>query len=264
MEEELNLDGKVKYKIVIDNFEGPFDLLCFLISKNKMDIFDIPLSEITDKYIEYLENMQELDMDIATEFLVMATTLLYLKSKKLLPIAEPEESEEMEITEEELMARLVRYKKYKEKQEELRQMYEQNFGTFEKMPEKIKTKLNIDYSKLFSLQDMLMFYSGVLGRNKEKINVKAEDVERIAIYEKVTIKSKVKQIVDIFKKKTTFIFNKVFSLKENKRIDVVTAFLSILELSRLKNVKISQDKMFGDITVKKLNEKEIDLSMVEE
>lgn len=262
--EDLNICRSSKYKIVIDNFEGPFDLLCFLITKNKMDIFDVPLSEITDKYIEYLNDMQELNMEIATEFLVMASTLLYLKSKKLLPIAEPEDEASEEITEEELMERIIQYKMYKEKQDELRIMYENNFGTFEKWPEKIKINLNIDYSKMFDVLKIQQTYLDILKRNNEKINIKAEDIEEIAIFEKVTIKSKVKQIVDIFKKKTSFIFNKIFNLNDNRKVDVVTAFLSILELSRLKNVKIEQDKMFGDITVKKINNKDIDLSMIKE
>ena len=98
------IENNKKYNVAISNFEGPLDLSCFLISKNKMDIFEISLSELTDKYIEYINEMQELDMEIATEFIVMATTLLYIKSKKLLPIAEPEDEVECEITEEELMA----------------------------------------------------------------------------------------------------------------------------------------------------------------
>ena len=89
MDEVLGENTHEKHTVAISNFEGPLDLLCFLISKNKMDIFDISLSELTDKYIEYLNEMQSLDMEIATEFMVMATTLLYIKSKKLLPIAEP-------------------------------------------------------------------------------------------------------------------------------------------------------------------------------
>ena len=262
--EEVESGGKVKYNIVIDNFEGPFDLLCFLISKNKMDIFEVPLSEITDKYLEYLQNMQELDMEIATEFLVMASTLLYLKSKKLLPVAEPVEETEEIMSEEELMSRLIKYKQYKEKQPILREMYENNFGSFEKLPEKIKFKRQIDFSKLFNIEDLQILYNTVLLRNKDKINAKAEDVERIAIYEKVTVKSKVKQIVEIFKKKTKFVFNKVFNKKENKNIDIVTAFLSILELSRLKNVKITQEEMFGDILVEKCGNSEIDISMIDE
>ena len=95
----LTLETK-KYLLKIDNFEGPLDLLCHLIDKNKMDIYDINLSEITDQYIEYLKKQEELNLEIASEFLVMASTLLYLKSKKLLP---KQEDEEEELTEEELL-----------------------------------------------------------------------------------------------------------------------------------------------------------------
>ena len=131
---EYQGENNQKYNVAISNFEGPLDLLCFLISKNKMDIFEISLSELTDKYIEYINEMQELDMEIATEFMVMATTLLYIKSKKLLPIAEPEDEVECEITEEELIEKIAKYKMYKEKQQELREMYNANFGTFENTP----------------------------------------------------------------------------------------------------------------------------------
>ena len=105
----LTLETK-KYAIKIDNFEGPIDLLLYLIEKNKMDIYEINLTEITEQYMEYLNEMQELNLEIASEFLVMASTLLYLKSKNLLPKQEEEE----EITEEELIRRIVEYKKFKE------------------------------------------------------------------------------------------------------------------------------------------------------
>ena len=105
----LTLETK-KYPIKIDNFEGPIDLLLYLIEKNKMDIYEINLTEITEQYMEYLNKMQELNLEIASEFLVMASTLLYLKSKNLLPKQEEEE----EITEEELIRRIVEYKKFKE------------------------------------------------------------------------------------------------------------------------------------------------------
>ena len=94
----LTLETK-KYSIKIDNFEGPLDLLCFLIDKNKMNIYDVNLSEITDQYVDFLNAMEEMNLEIASEFLVMASTLLFLKSKKLLP---KQEAEEEEITEEEL------------------------------------------------------------------------------------------------------------------------------------------------------------------
>ena len=106
----LTLETK-KYSIKIDNFEGPLDLLCHLIDKNKMNIYDINLSEITDQYINYLREQEKLNLEIASEFLIMASTLLYLKSKSLLP---KQEEEEEEITEEELIRRIIEYKKFKE------------------------------------------------------------------------------------------------------------------------------------------------------
>ena len=99
-----------KYAVKIDNFEGPLDLLCHLIEKNKMNIYDINLSEITDQYVDYLKEQEKMNLEIASEFLVMATTLLYLKSKNLLP---KQEDDEEEITEDELIRRIIEYKNQK-------------------------------------------------------------------------------------------------------------------------------------------------------
>ena len=261
---EYASENNSKYNVAISNFEGPLDLLCFLISKNKMDIFDISLSELTDKYIEYINEMQELDMEIATEFMVMATTLLYIKSKKLLPIAEPEDDIDAEITEEELIEKIAKYTMYKEKQQELRRMYNLNFGTFEKLPESIKIKSNIDITNITTKENLLQMYNAVLKRKFDKINIKSEEIKKIALYEKVTIKSKVKQIIEVFKKKTSFIFSNVFNKKNATNIDIVTAFLSVLELSRLKHVAIKQDKLYGDILVDKISDSEIDISLIKE
>ena len=258
------VENSKKYNVAISNFEGPLDLLCFLISKNKMDIFDISLSELTDKYIEYINEMQELDMEIATEFIVMATTLLYIKSKKLLPIAEPEDEAECEITEEELIEKIAKYKMYKEKQQELRDMYNSHFGTFEKLPENIKIKRELDISTMTTKENLLTMYNAVLKRKFDKINVKSEEIKKIALYEKVTVKSKVKQIIEVFKKKTSFVFSNVFNKKRDTNIDIVTAFLSVLELSRLKHVSIKQDKLYGDILVNKISKNDIDISLIKE
>lgn len=259
-----SVENSKKYNVAISNFEGPLDLLCFLISKNKMDIFDISLSELTDKYIEYINEMQELDMEIATEFIVMATTLLYIKSKKLLPIAEPEDEAECEITEEELIEKIAKYKLYKEKQQELREMYSSNFGTFEKLPENIKIKRELNISSITTKENLLNMYNSVLKRKFDKINVKSEEIKKIALYEKVTIRSKVKQIIEVFKKKTSFVFSNIFNKKDTTNIDIVTAFLSVLELSRLKHVSIKQDALYGDIIVNKISNSEIDISLIKE
>lgn len=258
--EELDLN---KHNVVISNFEGPLDLLCFLINKNKKDIFDISLSELTDDYIAYLNSMVELDMDVATEFLVMASTLLYIKSKKLLPTIEvPEDVEEL--TAEELMQKIVMYKVYKEKQDELRHMYNLNFGTFEKLPEKLKFARSFNIPQNVSLNSIKESYLAVCSRNIEKINKKAEEIEKIAVYEKVTVKSKVIIILDKLKSKTKLVFNKLFDSKSNKKIDIVTAFLGMLELSRLKQISIKQEKLYSDIEIEKISSDELDISLLKE
>ena len=109
MQNILTLETK-KYALKLENFEGPLDLLCTLIEKNKMNIYDIKLDEITDQYVEFLKKAKELNLEVASEFLVMASTLLFIKSKRLLPGKEEKE----EISEDELIRRIVEYKKYKD------------------------------------------------------------------------------------------------------------------------------------------------------
>ena len=130
----LTLETK-RYSIKIDNFEGPLDLLCYLIDKNKMNIYDVNLTEITNQYIEYLNAMEEMNLEIASEFIVMASTLLYLKSKNLLP---KQEEEEEEITEEELIRRIIEYKSYKEITKKLKENFIQYSKRFYKTAEEIK------------------------------------------------------------------------------------------------------------------------------
>ena len=124
-----------RYAIKLDNFEGPLDLLCSLIEKNKMSIYDIKLDEITDQYIELLNKAQELNLEVASEFLSLASTLLYIKSKKLLP---SKNEEEEELSEDELIRRIVEYKKYKDITVVLRQNFEENANRFYKLPENIE------------------------------------------------------------------------------------------------------------------------------
>ena len=116
----MTILAKDIYSIKLNKFEGPLDLLCHLIDKNKMDIYDINISEITDQYIDYINQMEKINLDITSEFLVMASTLMYLKSKKLLPKTD---NDVEEITEEELIRRIIEYKKYKEITKKLRESY---------------------------------------------------------------------------------------------------------------------------------------------
>ena len=130
----ISLESK-KYELRLENFEGPLDLLCYLIDKNKMDIYKVSISDITDQYVQYLKEQEELNLEIASEFLVMASTLLLIKSKGLLPKVEEEEEE---ITEEELLRRIIDYKKYKEISKVFKNNIELFSKRFYKLPDKIE------------------------------------------------------------------------------------------------------------------------------
>lgn len=250
MQNVLTLESN-KYAIKIDNFEGPLDLLCHLIDRNKMNIYDIKISEIADQYIEYINQMEENNLEITSEFLVMASTLLLLKSKGLLPNqAEAEE----ELTEEQLIQRIIEYKKYKEITSKLRANYEEFSKRFFKIAEVIelpKQKLEVEYSKEI-LPDL---YKKLIERNNEKINQNAKNIEKIAIVETYTVASKVKEMFKELVRKPKFVFNKLYSLSKCNKQEVVTAFTGLLELSRRNKVTTVQETLFGDITVEKTRNK---------
>lgn len=258
---EIIKNKKEKYKFVIDNFEGPLDLLLFLISKNKMNIFDISLNDLTDEYVNYLEEMNESNIEVASEFIVMAATLLDIKARKLLPEIEPKEDEE-EVSEEDIINKIIAYKKYKEVAEMINEMYSQNFGSFSKPFEKINFNTKLEYTgESFSAQDMFEVYTRILYRNANKINKKAEELNKLAVYEKVTVQDKVKQIVNYLNDNNNMVFNSVFNSNVCDNIEVVTAFLGVLELSKLKQVDIEQKYLFSDINVTKKDEVDIKIDL---
>ncbi len=236
-----------KYAIRLDNFEGPLDLLCHLVDKNKMNINEVNISEITDQYIEYINKMEELNLDVTSEFIVMASTLLYIKSKSLLP---NQIDDEAELTEEQLIQRIIEYKKYKEISKALKEKFEVYSKRFYKFPDKIelpKQKLETTYVMGILPEK----YRELINRNKEKINVNAANIEKIAITETVSVSSKVKDILRELIRKPSFVFNKLFSINKCKKVEVVTAFTGLLELTRRNKVNAEQEVIFGDIIVKK-------------
>ncbi len=246
MQNVLALETR-KYSIKINNFEGPLDLLCHLIDKNKMDIYDINISEITDQYIKYIEQMEKMNLEITSEFLVMSSTLLYLKSKHLLP---KQQEDEEEITEEELIRRIIEYKKFKEITKKLKENFLQYSKRFYKFPEEIelpKQKIEKDYDSTI----IPKIYKELLQRNTEKINENASNIEKIAITDTYTVGNTVKEMYRALVKFKKFTFNKLFSLKKHNRNEVVTAFSGLLEMSRRNKVTTEQDELFGDIEVEK-------------
>ena len=232
-----------KYSIKLNNFEGPLDLLCHLIDKNKMDIYDINLSEITDQYIEFLNQMEQMNLEVTSEFLVMSSTLLYLKSKHLLPKVDEEEEE---ITEEELIRRIIEYKKYKEITKKLKENFLEYSKRFYRGTEEIelpKQKIEDEYNSEI-IPDL---YRKLLQRNAEKINENAANIEKIAITETYTVGDKVKEMYRALIKYKKFNFNKLFSVKKRNKNEVVTAFSGLLEMSRRNKVITEQEEIFGDI-----------------
>ena len=246
MQNILTLETK-KYAIKLNNFEGPLDLLCHLIDKNKMDIYDINISEITDQYIEYINQMEQMNLEVTSEFLVMSSTLLYLKSKHLLPKAQEDEEE---ITEEELIRRIIEYKKYKEITKKLKENFLMYSKRFYKIAEEIKLpnqKLEKEYDK----EVIPEIYKNLIQKNTDKINENASNIDKIAITESYSVGNTVKEMYKALIKYKKFTFNKLFSIKKHNKREVVTAFTGLLEMSRRSKVTTEQEDLFSDIEVKK-------------
>jgi len=236
-----------KYAIKLENFEGPLDLLCHLIDKNKMNIYDIKLSDITDQYIEYINQLESMNLEITSEFIIMASTLLYLKSKNLLP---SEVEDEKELTEEELLRRIIEYKKYKEVSKKLKE----NYFIFSKRCYRLQEEIELPKQKLekeYQKEIISQMYANVIEKNSNRLNRNAKNIEKIAITDTYTVASKVKEMFKELLRKPKFVFNKLYKVSENNKQEVVTAFTGLLELSRRSKVVTTQEELFGDIVVEK-------------
>ena len=234
-----------KYDLKLDNFEGPLDLLVYLIDKNKMDIYEVKLSDITDQYVNYLKQQEELNLEIASEFVVMASTLLLIKSKSLLPKTVEDEAE---LTEEELLIRIIEYKKYKE----ISKLFKENLNEYSKRFYKLPDIVELPKRQLekeFKPEDIIEKYKALIERNENKKNENAKNIEKIALHETYSVADKVRDIFRELTKRPKFVFNSLFKLSEKPKAEVVTAFSGVLELSRRNKVNTEQKKLFGDIVV---------------
>ena len=240
-------------QIKIENFEGPFDLLFHLIEKNQMSLYDIPINEITDQYMDYLFAMQELDLEIASEFLVMAATLLHIKSRMLLPDKKEKTDEEEVDPREELILKLVEYKKYKEFATSLRIREKEWENVVYKLPEVMDFKWDEEILDL-NPEELHRMYAAVLERNRKKTNRNVGRMAQIIQHEKVSLRSKIREVVKALMGKTRLAFSDVFSLKKKSHVEVVTGFLAILELSKLKKVQLEQKKQFDEIYIERISE----------
>lgn len=236
-------ENKTEINIKLDVFEGPFDLLLALLERNKLEITDIKISLIADQYIDVLS--QNFDMEIASEFLVTASWLLHLKSKKILP--KPEKEEE-EITEEELIRRLTQYKKYKDVTPEITEKYLYWSKSFYKMPEPLEYPKKYE-PPVIEKSSFASLYNEVKTRYDLRQNDNREKMERILKVEKVSLRDKMKQVVSNIVRKTKAKFSEIFAPNKSSRAEIVTGFLALLELTRRKRVKAEQKENFGEIII---------------
>ena len=235
--------------LLIGDFEGPLDLLLHLIKKSKMEIFDIEISEITRMYLNYIEEMTDMNLDIASEYLVMAAELIEMKSRKLLPNKKDEEEESIEENpEEELKRRLVEYKKYKESTLVFRNLEENRANYYTKAPESLKQysseKLENDGS--VGIFDLLDAFQKLLERqeyNKPK-NTKITRKE-------LSVKERVAKIRDILKVHKRLNFIELFD--DFSKPYVVVTFLSVLEMAKNREINIKQDNNFSDIYLERVD-----------
>ena len=235
--------------LLIGDFEGPLDLLLHLIKKSKMEIFDIEISEITRMYLNYIEEMTDMNLDIASEYLVMAAELIEMKSRKLLPNKKDEEEDAIEENpEEELKRRLVEYKKYKESTEVFRGLEENRTNYYTKAPESLKQysseKLENDGS--VGIFDLLDAFQKLLERqeyNKPK-NTKITRKE-------LSVKERVAKIRDILKVHKKLNFIELFD--DFSKPYVVVTFLSVLEMAKNREINIKQDNNFSDIYLERVD-----------
>ncbi|MBP8989945.1 MAG: segregation/condensation protein A [Clostridia bacterium] len=236
----------------IDQFEGPLDLLFHLIEKNKIDIYDIPISEITDQYIDYLSDLDELDMDLASDFLLMASTLLHLKSRLLLPQKERSEYDEPD-PREELILRLLEYRRCKTLAEALKKRHECYADLFIKPmepPARLGLRLTMDPEPLQA--DLFWEACQRLSqRNSARFQDQRSGMIHILQREKVSLKEKMAQIWHCVVRKTQIFFNELFPADRTSRTERVTGFLALLELMRLNRVEAHQEKPFDVIRIKK-------------
>ncbi len=235
------------YQVSLDVFEGPLDLLLHLINQLEIDVYDIPVAEITEQYMEYIQTMQHLELNIASEYLVMAATLLEIKSKMLLPTEEITEDfdEYEEDPREELMERLIEYRKYKEAAEDLKEKEQEEHQIFTRPPvifKDLDTKVPVVKGDV-SIYDMLGALRKMFKRKQwnEPLDTKITRTE-------IPIEQRMEEVLTIVKKSETGIaFDQLFSYQS--RSHIVITFIALLELMKINEIYCKQDNHFDPLYV---------------
>lgn len=251
MVRKMRMFGSDKMKFRINEFEGPLDLLLHLIKENKMDIMNIEIESITEQYISYLNEQEKMNLEIASEYLVMASELIELKSKLLLPNQKTELDEEEEIDpREDLVNRLLEYQAYKEITKVLKEKEELRKEIYTKSPENVKKYVDEDtkLSSDITLDDLVDAFKKYLERKKESKPLKTKVTTN-----EISVSSRRLEIKSVLKKKTKVSFFELFPVLNKEYI--VATFLAILEMAKNKEIKITQNRNFDDIICEVWDEK---------
>ena len=234
-------------------FEGPLDLLLHLIDKNKIDIYDIPIVEITRQYMEYIDAMEEADLNVMSEFLVMAATLLDIKCRMLLPKEETEEGEE-EDPRQELVEQLLQYKIYKCMAYELKDRQIEGSQSYYKNPtipqEVLEYVEPVDMDALLSgvtLEGLRQVFRDVMKRQSNKIDPIRSKFGKIE-KEEVSLPEKLTEVEEYVKKHRKFCFS-VLLEQQTSKVQIVITFLAVLELMKTGKIQATQEKAFGEIMI---------------
>jgi segregation and condensation protein A len=239
----------MSYKIKLEIFEGPLDLLLYLVKKDHLNIYDIPIAKVTEQYIQYLNLMQLLDLNIAGEFMVMAATLMQIKSKMLLPAEQSEGLiDNQDDPRQELVQRLLEYEKFKEIAQSLRQRETNQQEVFKRPKDKIEKEITDTKAVYFeaSIFDLIAAFTKAL-----------KDVPREVFYEVIkdefTIEEKIHEILHLLLVKSSVKLSELFGKAKNK-MELIVIFLATLELVRMKEIICRQKELFQDIEISRNKE----------
>ncbi|PWU18653.1 MAG: chromosome segregation protein ScpA [Verrucomicrobia bacterium] len=235
-----------EYKVKFEVFEGPLDLLLYLIKKEEVSIYEVNLTTLATQFIEYIDTMRLLDLEIAGEFLVMASTLMYIKSRELLPVdqqAQPEEEDEGEDPRWELIRQLVEYKKFKDAAAQLQTLEARQEDVFPRVPAKLEFAPTESRPRQdASIFDLVNAVSAVLKRFGQR------EEPRDIFEDKWSVSEKIEYLLRITEERGSITFSELFE-NVTSRSEVVVTFLALLELIRLKQLTAEQAEAFGEIRI---------------
>ncbi len=230
----------------LDGFEGPLDLLLHLIKESNMSIMEVKISSITDQYLKYMENISELDMEQASEFLNMTSILLEIKSRSLLPVEQTSEQEEEMDPELKLKLQLQEYQLFKEAGDNLHNI--ENVNRFYKQPDKSAGDTRIVFNQ-FNLEKLLDAFAFILMRTKDKENPPEKKINR----DRWTVADKISFLTNVLKENKEINFFSLFDETYSK-LEIITVFLAILELLKFQKIEVVQNERYEDILIKRKEE----------